>query len=118
MQMTDCFSSQFYFTSAATGCPCDDTLPSLPLHATILHSRHASNLCAQLKANSASADSAVVILQVPLAAAPAQQPASNSSLPPGISCQGSGSDQVCASRAVRLSVPECKSLALCQTSHA
>ena len=71
-----------------------------------------------LRARSACTDFAVVVLQVPLAVAPAQQPVSNSSLPPGISCQGSGSDQVCAPRAVRLDAPECMPLALCQTKHA
>ena len=83
---------------------------------------YASTPCAQLivpllEANSACTDSAIMVLQVPLAVAPAQQPAGNSSLPPGISCQGSGSDQVCASRAVRLDVPERRPLALCQTIH-
>ena len=116
MQITDCFSSEQALTLHQQQRGALMMTCCLPCHC--MQQSYISGSCAQLKASSACTDSAVVILQVPLAAAPAQQPASNSSLPPGISCQGSGSDQVGASHAVRLNVPECKSLALCQTSHA
>ncbi len=49
MQVSDRFCGQsFDLTSAAMRCPFDDVLPSMPLHATTLQFKHASNLCAQL----------------------------------------------------------------------